>query len=191
MSATTVGWKRPELWSAKGARQQLRRMIEASIAARVAARQNTVTIVCSRLERRRQQLLTAARQLSEASSTQQRDALTQAMLGYFRDQGELERKCSGVWPRAGNEASLVPIGSAGRFRGIPVVLLGLPVTANPRVVTETAVQVPLADRGLDHRFDSNEARLVAPGTLDGSGHGKGCEQQSYAVATMLTIRETT
>ena len=86
-----TGWSASEMWRARAARLQLRRAIDASKANRVRAMQNRFTVRYECLERRRQHLVRSALQISETTSQEDRQALTQRILQYYQDVGALDR----------------------------------------------------------------------------------------------------
>ena len=93
--AMLAGSRNPELWSARGALNKLRRLIAESQANRAASAQARNTRGVERLERRRNTLQNAVKRLSDATTAEDHDALVQGILNYYRDQGELERKAGG------------------------------------------------------------------------------------------------
>ena len=86
-----TGWSSPEMWSARAARLRLRRAIEQSAVSRAHVMQSRFSLQFESLERRRRQLVRTAQQMSEHASQQDRQALTQQILRYYQDAGELER----------------------------------------------------------------------------------------------------
>jgi hypothetical protein len=88
--ATNAAWSNPLMWRVAGALNALRReieksraVVEASVMARLDRQHNS-------LERRHQSLVSEARRIPDATQ-EERDALTQRIIQFYRDVGELER----------------------------------------------------------------------------------------------------
>ena len=88
--AKNAGWTDSLMWCVATARNALRRAMIQSEAARTLAKHSRITTECERLERRREALVHSARNLSDGDCAQ-RDALTQHILRYYSEMGELDR----------------------------------------------------------------------------------------------------
>ena len=98
--ADTAGWSDPLKWQRAASRNALRQAIAASEATRTLSTYNRLTIEHERLERQRQALLRAVNALSEGASDGKRDALTQQILRYHSEVGDLERRAAAACPPA-------------------------------------------------------------------------------------------
>ena len=87
----TAGWSDPLQWRLATSQNALRRAMAASAAARALSRHNRLTTESERLERTRKALVREANALPEDASDAQREALTQQILRYYSETGELER----------------------------------------------------------------------------------------------------
>ena len=88
--ATNAAWSSPLMWRMAGALSALRREIEKSEALVEASAVARLDRECNRLEHRRKTLVSDARRITDGTQ-EQRDALTQRIIQFYRDVGELER----------------------------------------------------------------------------------------------------
>ena len=86
-----AGWSDALTWQRATARNALRRAIASSQAARTLSVHNRLTVMHERLERNRKALQLAASALPEDASEAEQSSLTQQILRYYSEIGELER----------------------------------------------------------------------------------------------------
>ena len=90
LMATNAAWSSPQMWRLAGALNALRREIEKSRAAVEGSVLVRLDREVNSLELRRKRLVSEARGIAEATH-EQRDAITQRVIQFYRDVGELER----------------------------------------------------------------------------------------------------
>ena len=88
--ATNAAFSSPQMWRLAGALNALRREIENSKAIVEASVMTRIDRDCNRLEQRHRSLVGDARRLTDGTQ-EERDALTQRIIQFYRDLGELER----------------------------------------------------------------------------------------------------
>jgi hypothetical protein len=91
IAMTTLGWSNPLIWRAAAARNELRRAVNASRAARVLSQNQRLCLEQERLERNRKALVQTAARMSEDAAEAVRDALIQQILQYYQEVGEFEQ----------------------------------------------------------------------------------------------------
>ena len=90
-TAKQAGWPNPHVWHVAGALNALRRTIDESKS--IVATSVLLKLQCDydRLEQRRKRLIAEAQMMTLGDPQRDHDALTQRILQFHRDVGDLER----------------------------------------------------------------------------------------------------